>query len=200
MAGLRYVRGTPVLNAIMWTGAAYNLGAAMYESLLVVFAVRHLHLSPTGLGLALGAGGVGFPIGGALVGRLTRLLGLGPALIWAAVPSVGGILVAAAATSGGPAVWLAAGTLLIGVGQGVFAVNAITLRQLAAEPSLQARATSVHRFVSWGALSVGSLFAGLIGRAFGVRPTMLLAAVVASACFWPLLASPLRSIRSADDF
>jgi MFS family permease len=199
LAGLRYVRSTPVLNSIMWTGAAYNLGAAMYESLLVVFAVRHLGLSPAGLGVALGAGGVGFPIGGALVGRLTRRLGLGQTLIWAAVPSVGGMLVSALATNGQPALWLAAGTLLIGVGQGIFAVNAITIRQLAAEPSMQARATSVHRFVSWGALSVGSLLAGLIGRGFGVRPTMLMTGAVSSACFWPLLASPLRTIRTADD-
>ncbi|TCN44205.1 transmembrane secretion effector [Kribbella orskensis] len=38
--GMRYVRRSPVLRAIMWTGAAYNLGAAMFETLLVLFGIQ----------------------------------------------------------------------------------------------------------------------------------------------------------------
>ncbi len=39
---IAYVRSNPILNAIMWTGAFYNLGSVMYDTLIVVFAVQRL--------------------------------------------------------------------------------------------------------------------------------------------------------------
>ena len=195
--GWRYVRASPILDAIMWTGAAYNLGSAMYEALIVVFAVRGLHLTPTQFGLAIGVGGVGFPVGSALAGPLTRRLGLGPSLMWAAIPSVAGLILSALAGGTAPEVYLAAGTFLVGVGQGCFAVSAMTLRQLAAAPAFRARATAVHRFASWGTLPIGALLAGLIGQAAGMRAAMLTAGALAALCAWPLLASPLRKVRTA---
>lgn len=197
--GLVYVRHTPVLNALMWTGAAYNLGSSMYDSMLVVFAVQVLHLSPARLGLAVALGGAGFPAGSALSGRINRRLGIGRSLIAAAVPSVAGLLVAALA-AGRQSWWLLAlGTLLVGLGQGCFSVNAITLRQFAADPEMRARATAVHRFVSWGALPVGSLAAGVVGQEFGVRVAIITAGVTATSCFWPLLRSPLAATRTPED-
>jgi MFS family permease len=197
--GLRYVRHSPVLNALMWTGAAYNLGSAMYDSALIVYAVHVLHLTPAWTGLAIAAGGVGFPVSSALSGKINRRFGLGPSLIAAAVPSVAGLVVASLAA--GPASWwlLALGTLLVGLGQGCFAVNAITLRQFAAVPSMRAQATAVHRFVSWGALPVGSLATGIVGQEFGVRTAVITAGLTSATCFWPLLRSPLRSIKTTGD-
>jgi MFS family permease len=197
--GLGYVARTPVLNALMWTGAAYNLGSAMFDSLLVIFAVHVLHLTPLRLGIAVAAGGAGFPVSSLLSDRITRRLGAGPALILAAIPSVGGIMLASIAA--GPwAQWLvAAGILLVGLGQGCFAVIAMTLRQFASAPAMRARATAVHRFVSWGALPVGSLAAGVIGQAFGIRVAVITAGLAAASCFWPLLRSPLRTVQAAAD-
>jgi hypothetical protein len=115
------------------------------------------------------------------------------------VPSVAGLVVASLAA--GPAAWwpLALGTLLVGLGQGCFAVNAITLRQFAAAPSMRAQATAVHRFVSWGALPAGSLAAGIVGQEFGVRVAVVAAGLISAGCFWPLLRSPLRSIKTTGD-
>jgi MFS family permease len=197
--GVRYVRHSPILNALMWTGAAYNLGSAMYDSGLIVFAVHVLHLSPARTGLAVAVGGAGFLASSALSGMINRRLGLGPSLIAAAVPSVAGLVVASLAA--GPAAWwlLALGTLLVGLGQGCFAVNAITLRQFAAAPAMRAQATAVHRFVSWGALPVGSLAMGVVGQEFGVRVAVVAAGLISASCFWPLLRSPLRAIKTTGD-
>ena len=78
------------------------------------------------------------------------------------------------------------GTLLVGLGQGCFAVNAITLRQFAAAPSMRAQATAVHRFVSWGALPAGSLAAGyrlsfLIAAGLAVLAAVIVAVNLAAA-------------------
>jgi MFS family permease len=195
LEGLRYVRRQPVLHALMWTGMTYNLGAAMFESLLVLFAVRDLALSPAALGLAIGVGGIGFPIGSLISRPINRRIGMGAALILAAVPSVGGILVVGAATGSAPEVFLSLGIGLVGLGQGCFAVNAITLRQQTSAPELRARATSVHRFATWGTLPIGALLGGTVGGLLGVRPAIFCAFLLSGLCFWPLLASPLRHTR-----
>jgi MFS family permease len=176
----------------MWAGACYNLGSSMYDALIVIFAVQHLHMSPTQLGAVIGLGSIGFPIGSALSKYANARWGLGRSLIWAAFPSVAGLPIAALAAGSHPWIPLAAGTLLVGLGQGCFAVNAITLRQLNSAPAMRAQATSVHRFLSWGALPVGALIAGVLGQTLGLRAAMLASGIVACSCFIPLFRSPLR--------
>lgn len=190
--GIAYVRSNPILNAIMWTGAFYNLGSVMYDTLIVVFAVQRLHMSPAEVGIVVGLGAIGFPIGSVVSKYANARLGMGPSLIWAAVPSVAGLVVGALAAGGQPEIPLAAGTMLVGLGQGTFAVNAITLRQLNSTDQMRAQATAVHRFLSWGALPIGALIAGLIGQQFGLRAAMVTSGAMAATCFIPLLRSPLR--------
>lgn len=193
--GLRFVTRHPVLRPIMVCGALYNLGVAMYDALLALFAVDHLGLRAWQVGLALGLGGVGFPVGSTVARAVAGRFGIGPSLTLAGVPSVLGLLIGAAAFGRYSAVLLAAGTLVNGVGQGVFAVNALTIRHLVTPPELATRATAVHRFVTWGALPVGSAAAGLVGTAFGVRAAVLTAAMLASLCLAPLLSRPLLGTR-----
>ena len=191
--GMRYVSRSPVLRAIMWTGAAYNLGAAMFETLLVLFGIQTLHAGPAEVGLAIGIGGIGFPLGSLLSSRFNSRVGMGPALIWAAIPSVAGILVSALAFGRPALAIVAAGVFIVGIGQGCFGVNAVTLRQRYSSPEMRARATAVHRFVSWGALPGGALLGGFVGQVAGLRSALVCASVIASMCFIPLLCSPLRS-------
>ena len=77
-AGLRYVLGNAPLRAVLWSSMLFNAGLAGYEALLVVFAIQHLGLSPAVLGLAVGIGGTGVPIGLLLSGPVERRLGVGP--------------------------------------------------------------------------------------------------------------------------
>ena len=197
--GWGYVRSSLLLDAIMWIGATYNLGASMYDALIVVFAVHFLHMTPGRLGLAVGAGAVGFPLGSLLSGPATKRLGLGAGLRRAAIPSVAGLLVASSAPRTAAAAFLAGGTFLVGLGQGCFAVNAITLRQLGSSSELRARATAVQRFASWGYLPAGAALGGALGDTLGLRPAMLIASALSAAYVWPLRRSPLGGIRLSSD-
>lgn len=193
--GLRYVAAHPVLRPIMVCGAVYNLGVAMYDSLLAVFAVRYLHLAPWVLGVALAVGGVGFPLGSLVARWLAERFGIGPSLILAGVPSVLGLLIGASAYGHLSVPLLAAGAFVNGIGQGAFAVNALTARHLATPPDMITLATAVHRTVTWGVLPVGSTIAGVVGTAFGLRAAMLTAASTAMLCMIPLLAPSMRHTR-----
>lgn len=196
--GLGFVARHSILRPIMVCGALYNLGVAMYDAMLAVFAVTQLHLSPAVLGLTLATGGAGFPLGSLLARWLARRYGIGPALIASGVPSVVGLLVAA--TAYGPFVvpMLAAGTLINGIGQGSFAVNALTARQIVTPEGMATRATAVHRFATWGVLPLGATAGGLVGGALGLRVAVLTAACTALTCMVPLLHSPLRAARVLD--
>lgn len=195
-AGLRYVATHPILRPIMICGAVYNLGLAMYEALLVVFAVRHLHVTAWQLGLAVAVGGIGFPLGSLIARWLAERVGMGRSLVLAGVPSVLGLAIGASAYGHLSMPLLAAGTFVNGVGQGVFAVNALTIRHLTTPPEMTTLATAVHRTVTWGSLPVGSAVAGVVGTAFGLRAAMLTAAGTATLCMIPLFARPLRRART----
>lgn len=193
--GLRFVADHRVLRPIMVCGALYNLGVAMYDSLLAVFAVQYLHMEAWKLGIALALGGVGFPLGSLLARWLAERFGIGPSLIIAGVPSVLGLAVGASAYGHLSVALLAAGTLVNGVGQGSFAVNALTIRHIVTPLDLATRATAVHRFVTWGVLPVGSGIAGLVGTAFGLRAAMLTAAGTAAICMIPLFSRSLLNAK-----
>jgi MFS family permease len=194
-SGLRYVAAHPVLRPIMVCGAVYNLGVAMYDSLLAMFAIRHLHLVPWVLGVALAVGGVGFPLGSLVARWLADRFGIGPSLILAGVPSVLGLLIGASAYGRLSVALIAAGAFVNGIGQGAFAVNALTARHLSTPPEMTTLATAVHRTVTWGVLPIGATIAGLVGTVFGLRTAMLTAAGTAVLCMIPLLSRSMRHTR-----
>ncbi len=194
--GLRFVTRHPLLRPIMICGALYNLGVAMYDAMIAIFAVRHLHIGTFVLGLTLAAGGAGFPLGSLLARRLARRFGIGPAIIVAGLPSVAGLAIGAAAYGELSVSMLAAGTFVNGIGQGSFAVNALTVRQIVTPAAMATRATAIHRFVTWGVLPIGSTVAGVIGGTFGLRAAMVASAVTATTCMVPLAFSPLRTART----
>lgn len=184
--GFRYVRERPVLNAIMWVGAIFNVGVAMFETMLVLYGIRTLGLGVDVVGVAVAAGGAGFPVGGLVSGFANRRWGKGRALAVAGIPSVAGIALLGFVPVSHAFIGVALALFTFGVGQGMFAVNAVTLRQEHSEDAMRAMATSVHRFTSWGALSVGTLLAGVVAQFFGLRGVMVVAGAIAAGCLIPL--------------
>lgn len=184
--GFRYVRERPVLNGIMWVGAIFNVGVAMFETMLILYGIRTLGLGVHLMGLAVAAGGVGFPVGGLLSGLTNRRWGKGRTLAVAGLPSVAGIVLLGLVPSSHALAGVALALFTFGVGQVMFAVNAVTLRQEHSEGAMRAMATSVHRFTSWGALSVGTMLAGVVASQLGLRGVMLVAGAIAAGCLIPL--------------
>ncbi len=194
--GVRYVLASPPLRALLWSSVLFNMGLAGYEALLVVFAVSHLGLSPAVLGLALGVGGVGVPIGLLLSGPVERRLGTGAVLIISGGLSGAGLLVVGTASGDLSAAVIAAGTFITAVGGGAWGLTALTTRQTLSRPDMRAMTTAVHRWATYGVLPVGALAAGLAATLLGPRPAILLAGAAAQLCVLPLLRSPLHRLRT----
>ncbi|WP_187344363.1 MFS transporter [Serinicoccus sp. CUA-874] len=89
--------------------------------------------------------------------------------------------------------------LVSGLGIGVANSQAVTVRQLAVPARLRGRVNSAYRLLSWGALSVGALVAGVLVTVWGAWPTALAGTVLMAVATLPVALSPVRGMRDLDD-
>jgi MFS family permease len=196
VSGLRYVRDDPLQRAIAGSAATLNFfGAAIY-AVLVLYAVRELHLSSGLIGLAFAAGAVGGLLGTQLAARLARRLGAGRAILLATIGFPPALAIVPLA-SPGQAAWLAVTVLAAaeavgGVAVMVFDVNTAALRQAVTPEHLYGRATGAMSFLTQSAKPLGSLFGGVVATTVGLHPTLWICAAGGLLVIPWTVFSPLR--------
>jgi MFS family permease len=204
VAGLRFVRDDALQRAIAGSAATLNFfGAAVY-AVIVLYAVRELHLSPGVIGLVVAGGAVGALIGTQLAPRVTRRIGAGPTILWATVGFPPALAITPLAGYGEPR-WVAAAVLAAaefvgGVAVMLFDVNTAALRQSATPEHLYGRASGAMSFLTQSAKPLGSLFGGGLATAIGLHPTLWVCAAGGLLVIPWTVFSPLRAprIESAD--
>jgi predicted MFS family arabinose efflux permease len=197
--GIRAVVGQPVLRAIFGMVTSYSFFGGFFLTVYGIWVLRELDLSALALGILTGAGGAGSLIGASIAGRLSRRLGIGPAMISsyylaaaltlliplsAELPEAAfGLLLFEALA--GDSLWI------------IHNVNEISLRQsITPEPQL-GRVNATMLLANSGLRPAGALAAGLVATALGLQETLLIAvAGINLAGLW-LVFSPLRQVKSA---
>ena len=169
--GVRYVRGSEVVKAVLVRTGAFSVGAIALLALLPILARPY---GPTGYGALLGCFGVGALIGATLLPRLRRNFSVdglvGAAIvIFAAMTFLAGRvgdftqMVVVMAVAGGA--WI-----------GILAcLN--TAAQLMSPSWVRARSLSMYLLVLQGGMAVGSTLWGALATRIGLRDTMLCSAV-----------------------
>ena len=148
--------------------------------------------------MIISAGGLGALMGTTWAGRLSRGLGLGPALIVCLGGSrLAGLLIPLAR---GPE-WLAV-TCLVGhqlLGDALlmsYYVLATSLRQAILPQEILGRANATFHVAAGVLLPLGALIAGPIATAAGVRAALWISAVIGLAAPLILQLSAVRRVRS----
>ena len=77
----------------------------------------------------------------------------------------------------------------------VLSTTTRTYRQIASPPEMLSRVMATVRFVSWGAIPVGGLAAGVLATWLGAREALVVLAGFAVLSPVILLASPVRHLR-----
>jgi MFS family permease len=194
--GVRFVARHGLLRPVAVCTAILNLFSMMGFAVVVLFAVRDLHMRAGVIGVALTVGNVGFLAGAPLASRIGRRLGVGPAIIGAAATfALGAALIPLATRSTGLSV-LIAGTIVSSFGNVVYNVNARSLIQTITPPRMLGRAIATARVLVWGVIPVGAFLGGVLGTHLGLRPTLLVSAAGGVLAFVPPLLSPVRSLRA----
>jgi MFS family permease len=194
-SGLRFVFGDPYLRAIVLFGGLINLAFMGYGAIQVTFLLHTLDLPPAAVGVLVAASSAGGVLGALVAGRLGRRFGTARGLLISVLGTVPFDLLIPLARPG-PLVALQAVGMFV-TGSGVVAANVFigSFSQSYPPPELRGRVSATSSMIIFGAVPVGSLLAGGLGSAFGVRPAIwvLMSLVVASSLF--LVGSPIRRRR-----
>jgi MFS family permease len=196
MEGLRYTVRNPLLRAFVLQIGMSNFFINMAGSLLVVYAVRDLHLSAAEVGLVYSLGNSGLLLGAPLAGRLADRFGVGPTLFWGAFVTGSSYLLVAVAPRSLAMPLLALGQFLWSGGAILYFVNGISLIQTITPDALLGRVNASRRFAVWGVIPAGQLLAGVIAARFGIHAAVWAGAVGGSLSILPLVFSPLRAIHT----
>ena len=197
-AGLRFVRGTPLLVAMALAVGMWQMCHHAAVVVQILFATRTLGMSESQIGLSFIGLGVGTIAASTLGHRISARIGPGPCLLLGlAVCGVGWLLLAVApANALGPLVF--AGMLLcFGFGAVLIFINFLSLRQAVTPAPLLGRMTSTMRWLILLPAGPGALIGGWLGEHVDLRASLVFAgcgALAVSLVAWrhPLL----RGVRA----
>jgi predicted MFS family arabinose efflux permease len=187
--GAGFVMHHALLRPVFVTQFIFNTGSFLLLAVFVPYAVHHLGLSATGIGVVLGMYGVGMVVGALLATRVMRrlpfgtVIGLGPVTGFVAA----GVM---ALTTIIPTPLLAGlGFFLLGVGPILWVISTTTLRQSVTPPRLLGRVSAIN-IMSYAARPLGSALGAIVGGLFGAEVCLYLALAIFAAQAVVILMSP----------
>ncbi|MBD7950297.1 MFS transporter [Oerskovia rustica] len=197
--GLRFVASEPLLRRILACTSLANLGGAIGNAVVVIFALRTLDVGTATYGVVLSASAAGGLLGAVLADRAARWVG--PARVipvsavftgvsYAITPAAAWVATTGAADALVPVV-LVVGGFVFNLTVVVYNVAQVSFRQRLCPPALLGRMNASARFLVWGPIPIGGLLGGWIGTMWGVAPALWVGALVMSLGALPVLLSPL---------
>ena len=196
-SGIRYIRGSAIVRSSLLATATINFFNFVFWALFILYATRELGVQPVTLGLVLGAASIGGLSGAVFAGRIGRRMGVGPAF------ALGSLLFPAPLVlvplAGGPR-WLVVACLFTaefvsGFGVMVLDISINAIKAAVIPDRLRARVSGAYQVVNYGVRPIGSLVGGLLGAWIGLRTTLWIGALGATAGVLWLLPSPLTRLR-----
>jgi predicted MFS family arabinose efflux permease len=191
--GAAFVLHHQLLRPVFITQFIFNTASFLLLAVFVPYAVRHLGLSATGVGVTLGMYGVGMVVGALAATRVMQrlafgtVIGLGPVagLVAAAVMALTALL---------PTPWLAGlSFFLLGAGPILWVISTTTLRQSVTPPSLLGRVSAIN-IMSYGARPLGSALGAIVGGFYSAEACLYLAAAIFAAQALVIWVSPAVSL------
>ena len=194
--GLRYVLRHKYLKYIAACTATFNFFGSFIGAILLVYAVRTLHLSPELIGLAMTLSNFG-PLAAAFTSnKISGKLGVGPTII--AASAIAGpmfLLLPLAPQNDSAVIYLTVAFAIGGFANVVYNITQVSFRQAITPERIQGRMNSVMRFIVWGTIPLGQLAGGVVATRYGLRASMWIGGIGCCLPFLPVLLSPVRSLR-----
>lgn len=177
--GFRYVaRRSPAVRVLLLQLGIVSLLGMSYAVLMPIFADRILHGGPRGLGLLMGATGVGALAAALYLASRRSVRGLSRWVGSAGLVMGAGLL----AFSRSESFWLSAGLLtVIGAGFMTLMAGTNTLVQHLVPDALRSRVMAVYTMTFVGLPTFGALLVGFAAERFGAPATVTVSGVAVMA-------------------
>jgi MFS family permease len=194
--GLRYVGRHPLLRSIAATTGTSNFFGNILQSILILYLVRELSVTPELLGLAFSLGAVGFLVGALIANPVAKRFGVGRTIVGAALTFGPSGLLIALAPPDLAVPFVAASVFLAGLGGAIYNINQVSLRQAITSERMQGRMNATMRFIVWGTIPIGSILGGTLGGVIGLHETIWIGAIGEMFVFLPVFFSPVRRLKA----
>jgi predicted MFS family arabinose efflux permease len=173
--GWRAMLRSPTISSLSACSATANLGAAILNSVFLLFAYHELHLAPAQVGVILGVGAIAGVVSALGAASVIRTIGLGRALVLVVIIEGLAILALPAARFGG-AIFVVAGMyLMINLMEPIWSIGVGSLRQAVIPDHLRGRITGTSRTIVSGIMPIGAVIGGILGSTIGLAPSILVA-------------------------
>jgi MFS family permease len=197
--GIWAVLGNPILRALAGSTMTRDLSLGMIGTVYLLFVSQELGFPPGILGTIFGIGGITSLLGAVLAGRVTRLLGFGPVMIYTLV--IAGLTTMVVGLAQGVTIvsvlLLVTNQLFPDPSLAIYEINQLSLRQTITPDRLLGRVNASVRFAGLAAMLVGTLLGGVLGEMIGVRATLILGSGISVlAALW-LAGTPIRGLKVA---
>ena len=192
-AGLRFVRGTPLLVTMAITVGLWQMAHHAAVVVQILFATRTLGLNESQIGLSFVGLGLGTIAASTLGHRISARVGPGPSLLLGlAVCGAGWLLLAFAPPTALGRMMFVAMLVCFGFGAVLIFINFLALCQAVTPARLLGRMTSTMRWLILLPAGPGALIGGWLGEHVSLRASLAFAggsALLVSLVAWrhPLL-------------
>lgn len=196
--GLRYVFGHRLIRplAIGQAISGFFDLFGMAGTVLTIFVLRELDLGPAGLGILMAVVSGGAVLGAQASGRLVGAVGLGHVLLMAGSSAGIAVLVFPFATHRTAFFILVPAMLLVGIGNGLFDVAGISLRQAVTPAEIQGRMHATMRFLIWGTIPLGALTGGFLAQVAGLKVALWIAGAGSLTQCIPIALSKVAGLQA----
>lgn len=192
LEGVRELVRSPVLRSLAISTGIGALAVAMQTTVVMLYLVRTLDLSPVLIGVVSTMNGAGALLGASLAKVAGRFGGIGRVIILGSlVFDLAAFAVPAASYTTVPLPILFAGQVFSGAGYAVYQINQVSLRQVVTPARLLGRVTAARRFLIFCMAPAGAAIGGFLGSSVSYPATLMLGAVLAVIGTAVLVASPL---------
>jgi MFS family permease len=198
--GVQWVYRGSGLTTVAIATHVWFVGNAVVGVVVAPYALRSLGLTAFQFGLVGALGGIGAVAGAAVTTRVGLLFGTGRTIIACHAIYAAGVL-AMITAAGSHGAWLSCA--ILGVGQGIYGLglgmsnsHEMSYRQLITPDELQARTNTTLRSFNRAVMVVTAPLAGILADAWGIGPTLLVAASIFVCVACGLALTPFRSVRA----
>ncbi len=193
--GARLVWQHPLLRAILLTSVAWNIAWFVLQAVYVPYAVRHLGLNASGVGMSLACYGGGMIAGAVLAPRIINAMPYGMAVIIGPVGSVLAIMAMLATLHWPWGVLAGLSFALFGFGPILWTITQTTIRQTVTPTAMLGRVSAMFLTVNMGARPIGAALGGAIGAGYGEGAALGLSAAFFFIQLGLIVASPMRRLK-----
>lgn len=174
--GARFVFGHPLLRPIFITQVVFNAAFFTLQAVYVPYAIAHLGLSASAVGVTLATYGIGMIAGALAAPRIMRALSFGRVIALGPVTGFAAALLMVATIWAPSALLAALSFFFMGAGPIIWVIATATLRQSVTPPSLLGRVSAIN-ITAYGARPAGAALGALVGALYGAEACLAVAAL-----------------------